>query len=151
MTASPSAQMLQWKDDRKEPAEKVKSESQLRQWPIQLHLVPPSAPYFQNADLVIVADCVPFAYADFHQDFLKEKAIAIGCPKLDQVDVYIEKIAQIIKTAKPKSIKVVHMEVPCCFGLINLVQQAVARAGQDIPFEAVKIGIRGEKLSPTAR
>jgi ferredoxin len=150
MTSCPSAQMLQWKDDKKAPAEKVKSESQLRQWPIQLHLVPPSAPYFQNADLVIVADCVPFAYADFHQDFLKEKAIAIGCPKLDQVDAYIEKIAQIIKTAKPKSIKVVHMEVPCCFGLINLVKQAMAQAGQDIPLETVKIGIRGEKLSQTA-
>jgi ferredoxin len=147
-TAScPSAQMLEWKEDEKGSDEKVKLRSQLRQWPVQLHLVPPVAPYFQDADLVIAADCVPFAYANFHQDFLKGKAIAIGCPKLDQADAYIEKITQIIKTAKPKSIKVVHMEVPCCFGLIHIVQQAVAQAGVDVPVETIKIGIQGEKLS----
>ena len=147
ISSCPSARMLHWKEDGKVSDEQVKLHSRLRQWPIQLHLVPPSAPYFKDADLVIVADCVPFAYADFHQDFLKEKAIAIGCPKLDQMDPYIEKITQIIKTAKPESIKVVHMEVPCCFGLIHIVQQAMKQAGSDIPFEAVKIGINGEKLS----
>jgi Fe-S-cluster-containing hydrogenase component 2 len=147
-TAScPSAQMLHWKQDRKASDQKVKLHSRLRQWPVQLHLVPPAAPYFQQADLAIVADCVPFAYANFHQDYLKDKAIAIGCPKLDQVDAYVDKIAQIIRTAKPKSIEVVHMEVPCCFGLVHIVQQAIKQAGADIPFEAVKIGIHGEKLS----
>lgn len=139
--------MLHWKDDKKASAEKVKLNSELRQWPVQLHLVPPVAPYFQNADLVIIADCVPFAYANFHQDFLKDKAIAIGCPKLDQADAYIEKIAQIIKTGKLKSLKIVHMEVPCCFGLTHIVQEAMKKAGADIPLEAVKIGINGERLS----
>lgn len=139
--------MLHWKDDKKVSAEKVKLNSELRQWPVQLHLVPPVAPYFQNADLVIVADCVPFAYANFHEDFLKDKAVAIGCPKLDQADAYIEKIAQIIKTGKLKSLKIVHMEVPCCFGLTHIVQEAMKKAGADIPLEAVKIGINGERLS----
>jgi len=147
INSCPSAQMMHWKEEKETPPEGIKLPSQLRQWPIQLHLVPPSAPYLKNSNLVIVADCVPFAYADFHRDFLKEKAIAIGCPKLDDIDAYIKKIEQIIKTAKPRSIKVVHMEVPCCFGLVQLVRQAMSQAGEDIPFEAVKIGIHGEKLS----
>jgi len=127
--------------------EMTKIPSELRQWPIQLHLVPPLAPYFQNQDLLIVADCVPFAYANFHQDFLKGKAspgLAIGCPKLDDVDAYIEKVTQIIKTANPKSIKVVHMEVPCCSGLVHIVKQALNQAKKDIPFEEITIGIKGE-------
>jgi len=144
ISACPSAPMLHWKEEREKPSEKVRAHSELRQWPIQLHLVPPSAPYFQSADLVIVADCVPFAYANFHQDFLKEKAIAIGCPKLDDVDAYIGKIAQIIKTAKPKSIKVLHMEVPCCFGLLHIVKEALVLSGEDVPLEAMVIGIKGE-------
>ena len=144
MTSCPSAQMLHWEEKEKIPKKMAKILSELRQWPIQLHLVPPFAPYFQNADLVIVADCVPFAYANFHQDFLKDKAIAIGCPKLDDADAYIEKITQIIKTANPKSMKVVHMEVPCCFGLVHIVKQALNQAKKDIPFEEVTIGIKGE-------
>ncbi|UCB52431.1 MAG: 4Fe-4S binding protein [Candidatus Zixiibacteriota bacterium] len=143
----PGAQMLDWKEDKKPVGGKVKIPSELRQWPIQLHLVPPSAPYFKDADLAIVADCVPFAYANFHQEFLKEKAIAVGCPKLDEVDAYIEKITQIIKTGKPKSIKVLHMEVPCCFGLVHIVQQAIERSGENVAFEAVKISISGERLT----
>ena len=77
----------------------------------------------------------------------KDKAIAVGCPKLDQADAYIEKIAQIIKTGKPKSITVLHMEVPCCFGLVHIVKQAVERSGVDVPFETVKISISGERLT----
>jgi NAD-dependent dihydropyrimidine dehydrogenase PreA subunit len=145
--ACPGAQMLDWKDDKTATDEKVKLNSKLRQWPVQLHLVPPSAPYFKDADLAIVADCVPFAYPNFHQDFLKGKAIAVGCPKLDEVEAYVEKIAQIIKTGKPKSIKVLHMEVPCCHGLIHIVQEAIRKAGSDLPLEKIKIGIKGERLS----
>lgn len=144
MTSCPSAQVLHWEEKKKASKKIAKVPSELRQWPIQLHLVPPFAPYFQNADLVIVADCVPFAYANFHQDFLKDKAIAIGCPKLDDSDAYVEKITQIIKTANPKSIKVIHMEVPCCFGLVHIVKQALKQAKKDIPFEEVTIGIKGE-------
>jgi len=146
VTACPGSQMLHWKEKKKTSKKTVSPDSELRQWPIQLHLVPAFAPYFQNADLVIVADCVPFAYANFHQDFLKDKAIAIGCPKLDDADFYVEKIAQLIKQANPKSIKVLHMEVPCCFGLVNIVQQAIKQAGKEIPFETITISIKGEKL-----
>jgi len=147
MTSCPSAQMLHWEEkgkiSHKPSTINHKLQSELRQWPIQLHLVPPFAPYFQNADILIVADCVPFTYANFHQDFLKGKAIAIGCPKLDDVDAYIEKIMQIIKIANPKSIKVVHMEVPCFFGLVHIVKQALNQAKKDIPFEEITIGIKG--------
>lgn len=144
ITSCPSAQMLHWEKKEGEVEEKVEVSSELRQWPIQIHLVPPSAPYFQNADLILVADCVPFACANFHQDFLKGKAIAIGCPKLDDVDAYVEKITQILKTANPKSLKVVHMEVPCCFGLLHIAQEAINKSGKDIGFDSVIIGINGK-------
>jgi ferredoxin len=146
ISGCPSAQMLQWMEELKTPDEMVRIRSELRQWPVQLHLVSPSAPYFRNADLVIVADCVPFAYANFHQDFLKGNAIAVGCPKLDDIDVYKEKIRQIIATAHPKSIKVVRMEVPCCFGLVRIVQQAMEDVGSDVSLETVTISTKGEKL-----
>lgn len=146
----PSAQMQSWKSSSVKVAQRAEVFSQLRQWPIQLHLVPPSAPYFKKAELILVADCVPFAYADFHQDFLKDKAVAIGCPKLDEVETYIEKIAQIIKLSKPKSIKVVYMEVPCCFGLVRIVQEAMAISGEKIPTDAVMISIKGEKMQEKA-
>lgn len=143
MSSCPSAQMLRW-----ERHEEVKPEArispELRQWPIQLHLVPPHAPYFQNADLVLVADCVPFAYANFHPDFLKGKAIAIGCPKLDDPNAYVDKLTQILESSDIKSLKVVHMEVPCCHGLVHIARQALSRSGKDIPLETITIGIRGE-------
>lgn len=122
------------------------TQPELRQWPVQLHLVPPFAPYFQNADLAIVADCVPFAYANFHRDFLKGKAIVVGCPKLDDVDAYIDKLAQIIETADLKSIQVIYMEVPCCYGLVYIARKAMAAAGKDVPFETAVIGVKGERL-----
>lgn len=146
VSGCPSAKILHWKEGKTVSAESARVDSELRQWPVQLHLVPSFAPYFKDADVVIVADCVPFAYANFHQDFLKGKAIAVGCPKLDDADSYIEKIAQILETATPRSLKVLHMEVPCCFGLVHIVQEAIKKAGVSIPFEAVKIGIRGEVL-----
>ncbi|MFU8795997.1 MAG: ATP-binding protein [Dehalococcoidia bacterium] len=144
ISSCPSARMLQW--DKKEgdtPAtETVKSE--LSQWPIQLHLVPPHALYFRNADLVLVGDCVPFAYGDFHRGFLKGKAVAIGCPKLDDLNAYIDKVAEILRVADVKSLKVVHMEVPCCHGLVHIAQEAIRKAGKDIPLGTVKVGIKGE-------
>lgn len=146
ISACPSTHMMQWKSKSIEVEEKPSIESELRQWPIQLHLVPPSAPYLKNADLLLAADCVPFAYADFHKDFLKDKALIIGCPKLDDVNAYIEKVKQIIKIAKPKSIKVIHMEVPCCSGLINIIKRALSDTDENIAFETVKISIRGERL-----
>ncbi len=127
----------------------VFQESELRQWPVQLHLVPPNAPYFHHANLVMAADCVPFAYANFHQEFLKgdENAIAVGCPKLDDTHAYLEKLTQIIRLNHLKSIHIVNMEVPCCFGLVRLVQQAIDQAGVDVPVKVTTISIKGDKLT----
>lgn len=144
MTVCPSAQMLHWEKKEEKTEKKIKIQSELRQWPIQLHLVPVNAPYFQNTDLILVADCVPFTYANFHNDFLKGKAIAIGCPKLDDSDDYINKIKQIIESSDIKSLKVIHMEVPCCYGLVHIAKEALIKSGKDIPFGAVIIGIKGE-------
>jgi len=119
--------------------------SALAQWPIQLHLVNPKAPYFQGADLIVVADCVPFAYSNFHQDFLKEKSIVVGCPKFDDIQLYEEKLSEIFRQSKIKSITVVNMEVPCCNGLHYIVKKAVERSGKNIPVEQVIIGIKGER------
>ncbi|MFW6161291.1 MAG: ATP-binding protein [Planctomycetota bacterium] len=120
--------------------------SRLRQWPVQITLVPPQAPYLKGADLVITADCVPFAYGNFHEDFLKGKAVLVGCPKLDDVGYYREKLAAVFEQAEPASIEVVHMEVPCCFGLVHVVEQALADADREIPTTAAKISIQGEIL-----
>lgn len=119
--------------------------SQLRQWPVQLQLVNPNAPYFKDADLVIAADCVPFAYGDFHTRFLRDKTLIILCPKLDGMpDAYIEKLSSIFKGNSIRSVTVAHMEVPCCFGLMNLVEEAVRRSGRDIRIEDFTISIQGE-------
>jgi ferredoxin len=125
----------------------TRSSSQLRQWPIQLHLVQPNAQYFKNADIILVADCVPFAYPNFHDDFLKGNAVAIGCPKLDDVHAYVDKVTQIFRHAEPKSIKVVIMEVPCCSGLAQIARQSLQNAGLEIPLEIIIIGIRGDNLN----
>jgi len=120
--------------------------SELANWPIQLTLVPPMAPYLQRADILLVADCVPFAYADFHRQFLKDKPVIIGCPKLDQMDAYAKKLTEIVRVAKPKSLSVLHMEVPCCSGFTRLAQYALQAAASDAPLTDVTIGIRGELL-----
>jgi NAD-dependent dihydropyrimidine dehydrogenase PreA subunit len=120
--------------------------SELANWPIQLALVPPMAPYLQGTDILLVADCVPFAYADFHRRFLKDKPVIIGCPKLDQMDAYAKKLTEIIRVAKPKSLSVLHMEVPCCSGFTRLAQYALQAAASEIPLIDVTIGIGGEIL-----
>ncbi len=123
----------------------VKARSELRQWPVQLHLVPPAAPYFQNADILICADCVAFAMGSMHQDLLKGKALAIACPKLDDTAGYVEKLATIFNTNEIKSITVAIMEVPCCRGLDVMVREALAQSGKNIPLESLVIGIDGER------
>ena len=115
----------------------------LSHWPVQLKLVPVNAPYFQDADLLIAADCVPFAYPDFHRDFLAGKAVVVGCPKLDDIAFYIEKLTGIFKTNSIRSITVSFMEVPCCFGLVRAVEEALRASGKEVPLKKVKIGIRG--------
>jgi Pyruvate/2-oxoacid:ferredoxin oxidoreductase delta subunit len=118
--------------------------SQLGNWPVQLRLVPPTAPYLRGAKLLIAADCAPFAFADFHRRFLADRVLLIGCPKLDDVACYRQKLAQILQDSDIQSIDVVHMEVPCCFGLVQLVAQAVAESGKAVPVSVTKIGIHGE-------
>jgi NAD-dependent dihydropyrimidine dehydrogenase PreA subunit len=119
--------------------------SRLRQWPIQLHLVPPTAPFFQHAHVLIAADCVPFAVADFHERFLDGRALAIACPKLDQhMEVYVQKLTAMIDDAGIDTLTVAIMEVPCCGGLVRLAQQAVADASRKVPIKVVQIGVRGE-------
>jgi hypothetical protein len=123
----------------------VKARSELRQWPVQLHLVPPTAPYFQNADILISADCVAFAMGSMHQELLKDKALAIACPKLDDTSAYVEKLAHIFSANEIKSITVAIMEVPCCRGLDVMVREALTQSGKAIPLESIIIGIDGER------
>ncbi len=127
----------------KSPATAGETPSELTQWPIQLHLVPVSAPFFHGARLSIAADCVPFAYPDFHQRLLAGRKLLIGCPKLDDNQFYLEKLTQIFQQNQIESIEVAYMEVPCCFGLVNAVKTALERSGKSIPLELIKISIHG--------
>jgi NAD-dependent dihydropyrimidine dehydrogenase PreA subunit len=124
-----------------------RSTSELRQWPVQLTLLNPAAQYFDNADLLIAADCVPFAYADFHQDFLRDKIVIIFCPKLDaDSEGYISKLAEILTLHTIPSITVIHMEVPCCSGVKYVVDQAMERAGMKVPVRDITISLQGGVL-----
>lgn len=123
------------------PKEELQSE--LLQWPVQIKLVPVNAPYFDNAKLLIAADCTAYAYANFHNDFIKNHITLIGCPKLDEGD-YSEKLTQIIKNNNIKSVKVVKMEVPCCGGIANAVITALKNSGKMIPWQVITISTTGE-------
>lgn len=125
-----------------------KLQSELRQWPVKLYLVNPSAPYFEDADLLIAADCTPFAYASLHPDFLRGKALVIGCPKFDDLDVYLEKLHAIVSRNNIKSVTVLHMEVPCCFGMVAVARQAVEASGKNIPVQAKVVTLQGEIQDP---
>lgn len=122
----------------------IKVTSKLGQWPVQLSLVAPNAPYFKGSDLLITADCVPFAYANYHNDFLKDKSVVVGCPKLDELDPYIAKLEQIIRINNLESITVLRMEVPCCGGMAYAAKTARDNAQTDIPIKVVTIGIEGD-------
>jgi len=146
----PGAATIDFRDEQSEqhPDQTTECPSHLRHWPVQLQLVHPQAPYFQNSDLVIAADCVAFAYGGFHQRFLKGKSLIILCPKLDRMlQEYVEKLAEIFASNEIRSITVVHMEVPCCFGLTQLVKLALERSGKDIPLSEETISIRGGVLT----
>ena len=123
----------------------TKAASELRQWPIQLHLVPPTAPWFNDSDILIAADCVAFALGSFHNDLLKGKAVAIACPKLDDTAPYVEKLAAIFRQNQVNSITVAIMEVPCCRGLDVMVREALTLSGKEIPLETAIIGVNGER------
>ena len=138
-----AAKQLREKSGLTQTAQTAQVPSQFGQWPVQLKLVSPHAPYFANADLLLVADCVPFAMGDFHSRFLKDHSIAVGCPKLDDVQFYVEKLAAILQANNLNSLKVIHMEVPCCHGLTYIARQAIAKNKIEMSFEDVTIDLQG--------
>jgi NAD-dependent dihydropyrimidine dehydrogenase PreA subunit len=128
----------------KEEVAVVERPSELRQWPIQLMLINPQASYLQNADLLIAADCTAYAYASFHEKFMKERLTLIGCPKLDDHEYYLEKIAEILQRNNPRSVKVVRMDVPCCSGIVRTVKEAMLRSKTVVPYSEVTINSQGQ-------
>ncbi len=145
----PGSRVIDFRDKKQSPAEnKLVSGtvSQLQHWPIQIKLIPVSAIYLKDADLLISADCVPFTYADFHSDLLTGRILLIGCPKLDDVDYYQEKLTQILKDNRIRSITCSHMQVPCCSNLVDIIKSAILSSGKNIPFREIIITIRGEKI-----
>jgi NAD-dependent dihydropyrimidine dehydrogenase PreA subunit len=144
----PGARMIQFetpeKAQEKEHSTMASTASQLSQWPIQLHLVSPTAPYFEKADILLAADCVAFAIGDFHQAYMKGTSLAIACPKLDQgQEVYLQKLTAMIDEAKINTLTVMVMEVPCCRGLVQLAKEASLQASRKIPVKVVVVGIKG--------
>ncbi len=126
-------------------AEAAAPTSQLRQWPVQIRLVPAQAPYFENASLLIAADCTAYAYANFHQEFMRGRVTLVGCPKLDSVD-YSKKLTEILQANNIKSVTVVRMEVPCCGGIETAVKTALRESGKLIPWQVVTISTEGAVL-----
>lgn len=147
MSGCPGSRMMAFEKSDAPEAAAGKVPSQLRQWPIQLHLVSPQAPYFQGADVVLAADCVPFAMGDFHNTYLKGKALAIACPKLDgDQEVYVEKLRALYEDAKINSLTVTIMQVPCCRGLLGTAMQALKASSRKVPVKAVIVSLQGEVL-----
>ncbi len=129
-----------------------KTASRLGNWPVQLTLVPPTARFLDGADVVLAGDCVTAACPDFHHDFLGErKALLVACPKLDDFQRHQDKLTEILKMAGIRSLTVLHMEVPCCSGLVHMARQAILASGNVVPFRDITIGTRGEVLSDQAR
>ena len=126
------------------PQSSARQEATLTHWPVQLTLVPPNAPFLQGADLLLASHCGPFAYGNFHQDFIKDHAVVCACPKLDDAQAHQEKLTELLRQSDIKSLTVARVEVPCCGGLTHLAQQAVADSGKDIPVKEVVIGIKGD-------
>jgi Pyruvate/2-oxoacid:ferredoxin oxidoreductase delta subunit len=120
--------------------------SRLGNWPVQIALAPPVAPYFDGADLMIAADCAPFAYAEFHRKMLDGKVVLIGCPKLDDMEFYLQKLTQMFAGNDVKSVEVVFMEVPCCSGIVQVVDLALQQSGKDIETIYTRVGIKGDLL-----
>lgn len=146
----PGAKMMNFSDDNKGTdgrEEEGQRKSQLRQWPVQLHLVRPEASYFQKSDLLVAADCTAFSLADFHKDYLKDKSLIIACPKLDHdQEIYIEKLKSLIDDAEVNTITVMTMEVPCCGGLLFMVKKAKEEAKREVPVKHIVVGIQGDIL-----
>ncbi len=121
--------------------------SALGHWPVQIRLVPPTAPFLKGCDLLVAADCAPIAYPDFHRDFLAGRAVMMGCPKFDDAAAYIQKFKEVFATAQPKSVTLLIMEVPCCGNMRTIIGEALKQSGQDIKVSEAVIGVRGEVVS----
>lgn len=145
----PGSKMMDLREEEgSEDSTKVKVKSQLRQWPIQLHLIGPTAPYYEKADVILAADCVAYALGSFHSDYLKGKSIAIACPKLDEGQkIYVEKIKSWFEDAKINSLTVAIMQVPCCGGLLELAKQAAQQSKRKVPIKYIIVSLQGEILS----
>lgn len=140
----PSAQPRLFTKRQASPAENaVSSQSQLSTWPVQLELISPEAPFLKNADLLVASDCTPFAYPDFHRDFLQGRVLVSGCPKLDDTEAYVQKFTSIFEHNDIKSVRVVVMEVPCCNGMPVIIEKALQASGRKVPVETVVVGIEG--------
>jgi ferredoxin len=140
-----AAKSIGKKSAKKSKNDSTEIESELRQWPIQLMLINPAAPYFDNVDLLISADCVPFAHGNFHRTFLRDKIVIMFCPKLDpHIEQYIEKMTAIFSGHKINSITIVKMEVPCCGGINHVIEEALKRSGKQIPVKSYIIKVNGE-------
>jgi Pyruvate/2-oxoacid:ferredoxin oxidoreductase delta subunit len=151
-SSCPGAQARTW-DAAPVPSEAPTSPrpSRLRQSPIQLHQVPPTAPFFHDADVLLAADCVAYAVGGFHDGFLEDHGLAIACPKLDShQEIYLQKLVAMIDDAEIRSLEVLVMEVPCCSGLVRLAQQAASQARRSVPVRCRVIGVRGEVLADAA-
>jgi len=122
-------------------------QSALTHWPVQIRLVPPTAPFLDGADVLVAADCVPVAYPNFHRDFLEGNAVMIGCPKFDDAELYIQRFKDIFAGANVKSVTAVVMQVPCCQGLPVMIEQGIKASGKDVPLEKVVVSLEGEVLS----
>lgn len=148
VTMCPSIELSSWREASEEQPHSTlvddapRAKSELRQWPVQLTLMPVSAPFLHQATLTLIADCVPFANPNMHADFIRGSAIAVGCPKLDDAQAYIGKLAQILASNEIRGLKVAYMEVPCCRGLVFIAQQALKASGKELPLEIemVRIG-----------
>ena len=144
----PGSREVDFRDQDTQEETTGKVTSQLKQWPIQMHLISPTAPYYQGADVLLTADCVAYAMGGFHPNYLKGKSIAIACPKLDAgQDVYVEKIRAWLEDAKINTLTVMIMQVPCCMGLLNIAQQAVQSSKRTVPIKSIVVSLQGEILS----
>ena len=143
----PGSKTMELRKNTEEEENTGKIASHLRQWPIQMHLISPTAPYYQGSDVLLTADCVAYALGGFHRDYLKGKSIAIACPKLDEgQDMYVKKIKSWIEDAKINTLNVLIMQVPCCMGLVGLAQEAARQSDRKIPIKYTVVGLEGDIL-----
>ncbi len=137
---------IQWEAEHRQVKVEGWIPSALTNWPVKLELVNPKAPFFKNADLLVVADCVAYAYGNFHNEMIPNRVVVIGCPKFGHPGIYENKLTEIFSLMDMRSVHVVNMEVPCCFGLHHIVKRAMERSGREIPLKKIVISIKGEKL-----